>query len=357
MGKQVTVLDIAQRVGLSKNTVSKILNGRYTGSDETRERVLNTVVEMKYKEYGELGRKEERPAPEQKPRNVVLLSKKSAQNFSIYTEVLNGIQKAFEKQNVNLLVSIVRYSEMKAFYIPPNITRESVDGIICLEVFRKDYFIELLKLGIPIVTIDGYYQPGEIDGMYDMILKDQEYQISRMTGKLLENHERVGFIGAYNRCRSFYERFRGYQNAMRDFGRPDNRMEEDSILELHGPHYYEVDWMKEKLQKKRELPGGFVCASDRLAVVLIKSLAELGYRVPQDVEVVSFDNSPEAELIVPNLTTAGTEKDEIGKCAAECLFDRMKEPDRTPRVLYLKTKPVIRDSARFRELDQKERRK
>jgi DNA-binding LacI/PurR family transcriptional regulator len=100
------------------------------------------------------------------------------------------------------------------------------------------------------------------------------------------------------------------------------------------------------LIEKRDLPSALVVINDLMAIGLILTLQEAGYRVPEDVAVLGFDDIPEATIVRPALTTIAQYPREIGRKLAEALFSRLESGDiANRRVLESSYKLIVRDSA------------
>lgn len=343
MSNKITIQDMADELGLSRNTVSKILNGKYTGPDDKRNRVLQKAIDVQYKGYGVHDQLENKESDLLKTKNIMILSKGNFKNSNFFSNIIDGVQKVIRESTCNIMVSIILEDDLKSLRIPPNINKNVVDGIICIEVFSKAYIEKLLALGIPLVFVDFYYSPREIAGKYDVIMMDNEYNVYELTKRLIDRGlKKIGFVGDTKHCRGFHERFKACRDALRDAG--IYNIEENSIIYPNGSDYFDVQWMERTLLSKKELPEAFVCANDSLAVCTLRGLQAIGKSVPNQVELISFDNALESELINPKLTTVGIFKYDIGIAAAENLLLRIQEPERKSQIIYVQTEIIERDS-------------
>lgn len=340
---KVKIQDIADRSGLSRNTVSKIFNGKYTGPEETRQKVLKMAVDMKYKEYGQLELTTEDKASPKEMKNILLLSKGDAVASNFFAHIVDAIQKRTEGEGYNLLISSIRENDIETMQLPPAIRSGVVDGIVCMELFDKNYIEKLIALGIPTVFVEFYWDAWDIPGKYDVILMNNEYQVNRLTASLIKDGcKNIGFIGDYRHCRGFYERYTGYANAMRSHNLAIDP--KYSITVKDGDNYFDIAWLADRLAGN--IPHAFVCVNDAIAVNVVKAVRQLGYSIPGDVQVTSFDDIPDATNILPALTTVRIFKEELGKCATESLLARIDSPDRQKQLIYVDTEIVLRDSTR-----------
>lgn len=346
MGKKVTIQDIANKLGLSRNTVSKVLNGKYTGPNPVKERILQTAIEMEYREYGVIKQSPSFLQEEEvEIKNIMLLSKGDIRESTFFREIISAVQEHIEEINYNLLISIVKEKDIHALRIPTNINPDFIQGIICIEMFDKEYIEKLTNLGIPVVFIDFHHRLGTINGAYDVVMMDNSFHVYQLVQDLLlKGKERIGFVGDYHHCRGFYERWKGFRQAFLELGK-ENKLE-DNIIELNEDGEFTPEWIYHNLKNKETIPEVFICANDCIAIDLMQELRKLDLSVPEDVEVIGFDDSPEAQIVTPTLTTVRIFKEELGIVAVEHLIRRMKHPGRKNQVTYIETEIVVRESTK-----------
>lgn len=335
MEKRVTIQDIADALNLSKNTVSKALNKGDSVPPATRDKVLNKAAELNYKGYGLTGDIQ----LTQLNKNIMLLNKGDIFNVDFFSRIMNGVANKVSENKFNLLVSMVNESEIASIKIPPNITKDKVDGIICIEIFDIQYINALLSLGIPIVFIDFHYNYENIKGNYDVVMMENETKIYTIVNKMIYNGcKHIGFIGDYKHCRSFYERWLGFCHSLYE-----NKIQNSNdlnILTKNAPYYQNSDWILSQLKQKHILPDAFVCANDSIAKPLAEALNKLEMHIPSDIKISGFDDDPSVASIISQITTVRIYKAEIGICAAETLFSRIKNPNKQNQIIYINTEII-----------------
>ena len=134
------------------------------------------------------------------------------------------------------------------------------------------------------------------------------------------NHTEIGFIGSCNMTSSIYERWCGFQRALQEAGlfcRPEYNILDDSPL---GILLSDASDILQKLQTFSRMPTAFVCGGDRIAIAAVQALKQLGYRVPQQVSVVGFDDIELASYVEPHLTTMHVKRREMGVQAVDLLL-------------------------------------
>ncbi|AKG33451.1 LacI family DNA-binding transcriptional regulator [Paenibacillus durus] len=334
MAERVTIQHIADALGLSRNTVSKALNNHPQIPDATREKILQKAAELKYKNFSSMNM-----------GNIALLTRGDINAISFYAETIKGMETGLSAQGFNLILMLVKPDDIRSNVLPSNINPFNIDGIVCMEIFHEPYVETILGAGIPTVFID--FLPRTVFGShkYDIVMVENEYSAYTLTKTLLEEgHENIGFIGDLYHCRSFYERWLGFERAMRESGQgPDLAF---SITPDDTQPYLSVEWMTERLEALTKLPTAFVCANDDIGICAIRALKELKVQVPRQIEVTGFDDVPNAKIIDPPLTTVHTYPYELGTRVVETLLNRIEQPDRHKEIIYLESSVVLRGSTR-----------
>ena len=340
MSKKVTLQDIADALGLSRNTVSKAFNGKHL-PEKTRTRIINKAIEMGYKELDKISNKHALL----KNKRILLLTTKDLQQLNFFIDVIRGIEDLVNKYDLLLFQyyckGIEEFEELKT-YIETN----QIDGILCIEVFDSAFINKLLSLELSVVFIDFVVDDQDIHGQYDVIMMENINAVKHLLIHLIKKHKmnKLGFVGDYNHCRGFYERFIGYKEALFSTGLP--YVNAYNITKADDFPYGDSHSLSQEIQALKELPDCFVCANDFIAVSLINALSQLGIHVPKDIQVVGFDNSKEAKISNPPLTSIDVDKEELGREALIALLNRIKYQDHNNKYIYIKTAPIIRQSTK-----------
>lgn len=345
MAYKVKIQDIADKAGLSRNTVSKIFNGIYKGSKETREKVLQLAIDMKYKEFGQLQEQIVGKLLAPKSKNILILSKGDVVNSNFFAHIVNEIQKRTEGEGYNLLLSNIRENDIKEKQLPSNIRSGVIDGIVCMELFDKPYIEKLLSMGIPTVFVEFYCDAWNIQGNFDVIMMNNEFYVYRMVDSLIKSGcKNIGYVGDYYHCRGFYERYMGYTKAL-----ISNNYTVDPrycMTVTDGELYFNIPWICNQIKAMDRSPDAFVCANDAIGIQVLKALKQLEYSVPEEVQIISFDDISEAATVSPSLTTVRIFREELGRCAIDNLIARIDNPNRKRQIIYVDTEIVIRESTK-----------
>ena len=339
--KRVTMQDVADACGLSRNTVSKIFNDRGGVPEATRKLVLAKAQELG---YFQLPEEPEAPA-EQAASSIALLMQRKllSNNFGAF------FIPSFTDQICRLGYSIKMYevsrTEIAKRQLPPYLKLEDTAGILGIELFDRAYIDMICSLKKPTVFVDGYAQASQSLIRCDYVSMENIASETALLRRMVEaGAERIGFVGDIQHCNSFYERWVGCCAALGDAGLPvDKRL---CILAEDGKNSADPEWLLAQLDAMPEMPDAFACANDYLAIQLMTALRKKGLSIPEDVMVVGFDGSLEAAVVSPTLTTARIPAAEIGQLAASLLVERIQNPESPFRWTNVRTTPVWGESTR-----------
>lgn len=336
--------DIANACGLSRNTVSKIFNGRGAVPDSTREFVLAKAQELGY--YQQIGETDTPPVQKNSSQNIALLTHSKPLNHSFGSLFITNFTDQICRSGYNLKIFEISDQEYSEKALPSHFVLDDVSGIVAIELFDRKYTQMLCDLGIPVLLIDSYTRAPSDLMRCDVVYMENYASSIALTSRMIDaGAKRIGFVGDVNHCSSFRERWNGYRAALVD---ADLHLDRDvCILADDSEPYGEIDWMLEKLNAMPRIPDGFVCANDFIAIRVMQALQKKGLSVPKDVMVTGFDGSPEAEVVYPPLTTAQIPSADIGRLSADILLRRITFPRLPYCCTFIKTTPVWRESLRL----------
>lgn len=341
---KVTMKDIASRLGISINAVSIALNDKVGVSEEMRLEILRTADEMGY-----INQKREYLSVFSKSNICVLMQSYYADTGHFYSIVLRSI---VEHAKTLGYFSILNYFEDNKFMLPECIVERKVAGILIVGKISDHNLMALKKTGVPVVLVDftSLCDPS------DCVLTHNKQGGYMMTTHVIkEGYKKIGFFGDLDYSFSFEDRFMGYKQALLkndivDYHNIDEYIEKYSFLK--GIEKYilsnQVIEIAHILQSK-ELPDVLICANDSNAFAVVSALKDIGLRVPEDVGVVGFDDTPLCEKSIPKITTVQVQKELMGEVAVSNLIDRIHRKDNIPMTQLLSVKVIERDSLKKKE--------
>lgn len=348
MNKKVTIQDIADALGVSRNTVSKAINNSEGLADATREKILQKATEMGYKQFsyaGSFAAVSGVPAPAGAERSqalgyqgeIALLTGSFLTHSHFASLMLDKFQREISQLGYTMNTHRVSEAEFASKTLPITMNMERIKGIMCIEMFDWDYDEMLCNLDIPILFVDGPAKRSGKSLPADQLYMDNTTEITRFVGDMLgKGLTKIGFIGDYDHCQSFFERYTAFYLAMLMAGQ---KVEDRYIIREN--HREELTGAIASLT---ELPEVFICANDFVATDLIQVLTAMGKRVPEDVRICGFDDSAESRLCQPALTTVHIHTQIIAFSAVHLLISRIKEPSLDFRTIHTETDLIYRDS-------------
>lgn len=342
---KVTIQDIADSLKLSRNTVSKALNGNENIAEETRKKVIEEAIKLKYKHFAFMNT--ENLTAQKKGGNIALFTSHLPTGPHFGSMLLSELEKKISAEGYNLSIHILRDTEINALTLPNNFELKSVDGIVCIEQFDKKYSQLISSLGIPTIFIDCTADMSYNELNADILLMENMHSTYSVTKKLIENgYNKIGFIGDYNHCKSFNERWIGFNKALSDFNIKLNLSY--CILDSDQYPYNDFNWIKSKLDNMKNLPSAFIYANDFIAISTMKALKDKNITIPDEIAICGFDDSPEASIVDPSLTTVHIFSSDMGIIAAEMLLSRLKNPSKPYQITHVKTNPIYRKSTNIK---------
>ena len=356
MAAKVTIQDIADALGLSRNTVSKAINNTGVLAESTREKVLQKAMEMGYKTFSYAGSKNGMYAPVQdsvlslvgpdtKRREIALFTGMFLDTSHFSTTMLDKFQYELSLLGYSMTLHRVMEEHYDPLRLPLSFHEETTAAIICVEVFNHDYCQMLCSLGLPILLVDapvcGYTAPLPAD----ILLMENASGIYRIVKSAKESGiTKIGFVGQSLHCRSFFERYMAFREAAYLYSIPLNETYHLTDIHPHGSEYREH--LKKHVEKMKNLPELFICANDFIAIDMLIILRELGISCPGDVMLSGFDDSQESKVVTPSLTTCHIHSQIMGLTAAQMLTGRIRQPNLNYRIVHTETDLIYRESTR-----------
>ncbi len=331
--KQVTIIDIARKLGVSHSTISRALSQdkSYMVSEETRRLVKQTAVEMNY-----------RPNLLAKGFATGNTGTLGLLAFESYLEpfgaLIDCFLKAADERNYRLLVGMSAELDSKS----PSVDQVSqigqfisrgIDGLLVQTMGDEDESERIRRAvdgRVPVVTFP--YPATDYCG----VVLDHEAGFYRATTHLIEvGHERIGFLGDHwDTSGQDSSRGRGYCKAMNEHGlTPENL--------AVGLQQAESGYRLSREVKDRFT--ALVCRSDYVAIGVLRGMRELGIRVPEDVAVVGYGNIDVTAYVTPSLTTQSMPARELASAAMDLMLRQFEGHNMVWQIVLTSTL-VLRES-------------
>lgn len=337
--------DIAKLANVSKSAVSLALNGKAGVSEKTRQRVLQIAKENGYI-----------------PRPVVKMDELTGQNtksfrfiactnegivteqyesLPFFMELINSLDRHAGAAGYSLMVSSVTSENLSQEIIRLENEQKSA-GILLLGTNLTAEQIKMVADIHPnLVVLDTCY--GMLDANF-VVMNNMHGAYKAGQYLVEQGHTRIGYCSSESRMYNFDMRKKGFFTAM-----------DEHQLSIADEHTFvmsptliqsSVEFQRQIQKLKDNLPTALFCECDYMAISVIKSLTELGLRVPHDISVIGFDNIIESQVITPELTTIHVKKERIALLAVEKLLREVDETEPDKLKIFVDTELIERKSCR-----------
>lgn len=334
-GRRVTLEGVAQAAGVSRATVSRVVNGSPKVSPEARREVEKTIARMGY-----VPNRAARSLVTRRSDSVGVVIREPASRLfgdPYFPQLLRGISSVLAPRGLQLIL-LMPQSREEDRGLEQYLTAGHVDGVLLASLHGDDPLPgRLAAAGTPVVV--GGRPPKGVQVSF--VDNDNHGGAVAAVSHLIESgRHTVATISGPLDMEAGVARLLGYREAMQSAGRSL-----DPSLEAEGDFTQEggVRAMRALLQRHPELDAVFV-ASDLMAAGALQVLNATERRVPDDVAIVGFDDSPIALMAVPPLSTVRQSIEEMGREMVRLILESIDERDRAPRQVILATELILRGS-------------
>lgn len=338
-GRQRPTLEmVAQRAGVGRGTVSRVINGSSQVSLRTREAVHDAISELGYSPNHAA-----RTLVTRRTDTVALVVSESRDRLfedPFFADIIRGVSSVLHERDLQLMLTTAR-GDAEHKRVGEYLSGSHVDGAMLVSLHRDDPLTSrLADSGVPVVHGGRPYS--EVVPARFFVDIDNVEGGRVATRRLLETgHERVGTITGPQDMNAGISRLRGFREAMAESGR-----EVDPNLVAQGDFSVEggAVAMAGMLDQGGN-PDALFVASDMMAIGAIRTLRERGLSVPEDVALVGFDDSLMAQHSTPALTTVHQPTVQMGQEMARLLVDVAIPRAADSERVTLETHLVVRESA------------
>jgi LacI family transcriptional regulator len=338
--KEITIEEIANRAGVSKGTVSAVLNDKNNVKSSTKENILQVMKALNYRPKG-MARNLKNSNPE---KSIGIIIKEL--NYPFYTTIAEGAKEYAGSKGYSLIIASSDYNLESEKKFTNLFSAKDIRGTIIAPMVEGnseiEHLLRLKMLNYPFVLL------ADVKGITANVVEiDNRRAIKKAVEYLINNgHKKIVHFAGPPESAHTKERIDGFRNA---FSESTVVFHKEMIIPIgaHNEVSYEKTIKYFRSKKRKDYPTAIVCFNDQQALAVMTALRDLNIKVPKDISIVGNDDINYAEIYSMPLTTIKSPKREIGQKAAEILIRNIESPTLVPiERIVLDTELIIRKSTR-----------
>lgn len=330
----VTIYDVAREASVSMATVSRVVNGNPNVKPSTRKKVLETIERLGYRPNAVA-----RGLASKKTTTVGVIIPDISSIF--YAELARGIEDIATMYKYNIILSNSDQNQDKELHLLNTMLGKQVDGIIFMSGnLTEEHVEELKKSPVPIVLAASIESTNQIPS----VTIDYEQAAYDAVKSLIDNgHSKIAFLaGTLEEPINHAQKLKGYERAL-----TDHQIDVLDSYIVEGDYTYDSGIEAvEKLFEENENPTAIFVATDEMALGVIHGAQDRGYNVPNDLEVIGFDNTRLATMVRPQLTSVVQPMYDIGAVAMRLLTKYMNKETVDSSIVQLPHRIEYRQSTK-----------
>jgi len=329
--EKVNIQRLADELNLSIATVSRALRDSYQIRPETRKKVWDLARKLNYQ-----------PNPfasglrEQKSKNIAVIFPELANNF--FSQAINGIEQIARQQGYQVLIYLTHESAESEMAFVNSLANGRVDGLLISlssETGNYDHISELNKK-LPVILFD---RVCESSAMLNVTTDDYESSYKATMHLIERGCKRIMYLLALKNLSAGRQRLQGYTDALAHANMPADKK---LIIDCDQQEKENYSLIKEAVAAQN--PDGILSSIEKLGTVCYHVANDLQLSVPKQIKIVSFSNLEIASLLNPSLTTITQPAFDIGKEAANILFQLLDKKKVTPENKIIQSTLIERAS-------------
>lgn len=334
--KRPTQADVAREAGVSRATVSYVLNGQADGkipiSEDTRQRVLEAIEVLDYEPDA---RAQALRSGSTKTIGVIIPDLRNPH----FVEYATGIEQEAHNAGYHILLTSIAFDVEYGVDIFKGLARRRIDGLILVSSFiniseeAQRTLTQLRERHFPMVELNDQYNVDNVVCSYHEATKEA------MAHLLSLQHRRVGMIYGVQAPEMADDRLVPYRESLMA-----NDLFDPHLIAECGPTIEDGYQAALRLLQAPSRPTALLAINDLLAIGVLRAAADLGLDVPKDLSLVSYDDIPMAKYMVPRLTTVSKDALRLGRESFKLLLERIQNPERGHQKQVEPARFIIRES-------------
>ncbi|MGM0754625.1 MAG: catabolite control protein A [Bacillota bacterium] len=319
----VTIYDVAREANVSMATVSRVVNGNPNVKPTTRKKVLEAIDRLGYRPNAVA-----RGLASKKTTTVGVIIPDISSIF--YSELARGIEDIATMYKYNIILSNSDQNTDKELHLLNTMLGKQVDGIVFMGGNITDVLVEEFKRSpVPIVlaaSVEEQAQTPSVNINYEQAIYDSVQLL------IEKGHKRIAFVsGPMSEPINSVRKLAGYKRALEEAG-----IAFDDVLVAKGDYSYDsgIEALANLLEQS-DKPTAVIAATDEMALGVIHGAQDRGVSIPEDLEVIGFDNTRLSLMVRPQLTTVVQPTYDIGAVAMRLLTKLMNKEQVDDQIVEL----------------------
>lgn len=318
--------------GFSPATVSNALNHKKGVNKETAEEILKVANEVGYTNETKISR-----------IKFVIYRRNGSiiDNSPFFTNLLEGVEMECREFGYEMMIcNLDRRSDYFEQRVD-ELLNDKTTAVIMLGTEALDEDFKRFKdAKCPLVILDSWSTNMNFNGI---LINNSDSAKNAVDYLVKKGHREIGYLKGKFRIKAFTARATGYSRGLYKHG---INMNEQYIVSLNTTMDGAYKDMLTYLNQKPKLPTAFFADNDMIALGAMKALIEKGYRIPEDISLIGFDDLSSSEISTPRLTTIKVFKQEMGQLAVRRLLDVIKDGNGIKSKIQICTEFIERDSVK-----------
>jgi len=339
--KKITIEDVAKRAGVSKGTISAVINAKNTVKPATRDHILAIMKELNFRPKGVA--RNLKYGNQEKTIGIIIKDL----NYPFYTSIATGVREYANSKGYSVIVTSSENDHECEKKFSHLFSAKDIKGTIIAPIVEGtaeiEHLFKLKMINYPFVLLE------DVKGIQaNVVAIDNLKAIKKAVKYLIENgHTKIVHFAGPQQSSHTQERIEGFRHAFSESTLVFNK---EMIVSV-GSHYEEsftktIEYFKNK--NREDYPTAIVCFNDQQALAVMSALKSMKIIVPDDISIIGNDDIYYAKIYPVPLTTIRAPQEEIGRRAADILIRNIESSTLLPNErVVLETEFIIRDSTKI----------
>ncbi|UOE93471.1 MULTISPECIES: catabolite control protein A [Bacillaceae] len=327
-----TIYDVAREAGVSMATVSRVVNGNPNVKPATRKKVVDAIERLGYRPNAVA-----RGLASKKTTTVGVIIPDISSIF--FAELARGIEDIATMYKYNIILCNSDQNKEKEIHLLNTLLEKQVDGIIFMGAQIREELAEQLKRSpVPVVLAATLDKDQDVPSV---VIDYKRAVYDAVTHLINKGHTKIGMLsGSLEDPVNGYQKFAGYREAIESAGLPFD----ENFVKI-GDYTYDsgIEAMESFIEMENK-PTAIFAATDEMALGIIHGAQDKGFHVPNDFEVIGFDNTRLATMVRPTLSTVVQPMYDIGAVSMRLLTKYMNKEEVSDHIVVLPHRIELRNS-------------